>query len=318
MLSILNITAPIFLLVGLGFFAVRFGWMQQNHMQGLGAFVINFALPALIFSALAAKPLREIMIPSYLLAYGLGSLLSFVVGFWFSRHVRHADWVTASLSGFGQSISNSGFIGYSVLSMLIGEAAGVFLALNVIVENLLIIPLLLIMVALGGQHSQSWRQTVWHIVATLLRNPMVMALVLGLFVSFTGLSVPVAINRVITMLAQASAPVALFVIGGSLFGVRLGNNRIDMLQLSLGKLLLHPLLILLVFLLLPESNVTSVLASVLLATTPMASIFPIMGQRYGQQQRCAAILLCTTLLSFFSMSAVLMVWHMWFASTLPH
>ena len=317
MLAILTITTPIFLLIGLGFFSVRFGWLQQEHLQGLGAFVIRFALPALIYTALASKPINDIINPIYLTAYGGGSLLSYTLGFLLTRIWRKQDWSTATLNGFGMGISNSGFIGYSVLVMVLGQTAGVYLALNVIVENLLIIPLFLILAELAQPHESNLAKTFLHIGATLVRNPMVAALILGLLVSITGLKLPTPLTHAISMLAQASAPVALFVIGGSLFGVRLGHNKWDMLVISSGKLLIHPLLVLALFLLLPHDNTLAVLCGVLLATAPMASIFPIMGQRFGQEQRCAAILMSATLMSFFSMSFMLLIWHTWFANTLP-
>ena len=42
------------------------------------------------------------------------------------------------------SFSNTGFIGYPLLSMVIGDAAGSYFAMNVLVENMLLIPLFFI------------------------------------------------------------------------------------------------------------------------------------------------------------------------------
>ena len=47
MLTILGITAPIFLLIGTGFVSVRAGLVKPRETRGLGTFVINIALPAL-------------------------------------------------------------------------------------------------------------------------------------------------------------------------------------------------------------------------------------------------------------------------------
>ena len=49
-LNILTVTTPIYLLIGLGYLAVRVGWFSRTDMRVLGQFVLRFALPALLFT----------------------------------------------------------------------------------------------------------------------------------------------------------------------------------------------------------------------------------------------------------------------------
>ena len=105
--------------------------------------------------------------------------------------------------------------------------------------------------------------------------------------------------------AAASAPVALFVIGGSVYGMRIDNLWQDITQTSTGKLLLHPILVATAMFLMPGIDPTLKIAGVLFASAPMMSIFPILGQAYGQEQRCAASLLAATTLAFFTISSVI-------------
>ena len=49
MLAILNITAPIFMVMGLGFCAVRLAWFKLEELQGAAKFVMRVGLPALVF-----------------------------------------------------------------------------------------------------------------------------------------------------------------------------------------------------------------------------------------------------------------------------
>jgi malonate transporter len=80
MLEILAITAPIFMIIAVGFTAVRLEFFSKSDTRALGMFVINFALPALIFKALSQRPFAEIMNVNYLLAYALGSLAVLSIG----------------------------------------------------------------------------------------------------------------------------------------------------------------------------------------------------------------------------------------------
>ena len=47
------------------------------------------------------------------------------------------------------------------------------------------------------------------------------------------------------------------------------------------------------------------MTAVTLACVPMLSIYPIIGQKYGQEGLCAAALVATTAASFLSISAIL-------------
>ena len=49
MLAIFNIMAPIFILIGMGYGAIRFGMFEFSQLRGLGKFVLKIGLPALVF-----------------------------------------------------------------------------------------------------------------------------------------------------------------------------------------------------------------------------------------------------------------------------
>ena len=75
MLDILAITGPIYLTIVLGFVATGLGRFAKADMRVFGRFVINLALPALLFNALAQRQIGEILNASYVLAYLAGTLI---------------------------------------------------------------------------------------------------------------------------------------------------------------------------------------------------------------------------------------------------
>ena len=74
MFDILTITGPIYLCIAAGYASVRWKLFSKADMRVFGRFVIQIALPALLFNALASRPLAEVFHPGYLLAYTVGSL----------------------------------------------------------------------------------------------------------------------------------------------------------------------------------------------------------------------------------------------------
>lgn len=88
MLSILLITVPIYAAVAAGCLATRFGMFQPADMRVLGMFVINIAVPCLLFGSIATRPFAEIANPTYLAAYGLGSLVAIGGGLFYARKLE--------------------------------------------------------------------------------------------------------------------------------------------------------------------------------------------------------------------------------------
>ena len=81
MLQTLAITGPIYLVIALGFLAGRLGVFAKADMRVLGTFVVKFALPALVFTALSQRPVKDILDGRYVLDYAVGSLVVMLVSF---------------------------------------------------------------------------------------------------------------------------------------------------------------------------------------------------------------------------------------------
>ena len=78
MLAILTITMPIFIIMAMGYFSVRFDFFTEVQLAGIGKFVIRIGLPMLVFHAITTRPLSDVINLNYLYGYGLASLLAFL------------------------------------------------------------------------------------------------------------------------------------------------------------------------------------------------------------------------------------------------
>lgn len=309
MLKILSITIPIYLIMAAGFASVGRGLFDKADMRVMGRFVLNFCLPALLFRALSQRNLGEVLNGSFLVAYAAGSLALLCGGHLLSRHVFHKPASLAALKGLGMSASNSGFIGYPILLQVLGPPAGVALALAMLVENLLIIPVALALADRGDGAPQSGLKAVAGSLRTLARNPLILAIVAGFAFALFGWKLPEAVDRTVQIVATGASPVALFVIGGTLVGLKLRGLGASVATVAIGKLLIHPLAVLVVAMLLPPLEPPLRAAVVLLACMPMMSIYPVLAQKYGHDGFCAAALLATTVASFFTISTALAALH---------
>jgi malonate transporter and related proteins len=309
-LQILSITAPIFALIGLGYITTRQGLFAKADMRVLGKFVLSLALPALIFRAMAQSRVGDVLNPTYLTAYLLGSLAALALVHAVARRALKLEGSTSVFCAMGSSCSNSSFVGYPILLLSLPGVASTAFALNLVIENMVMIPLLLFMAerAKGG-HPSAWA-AVQQALARLAVNPLVLALVAGMVVSLTGWVLPAPVVRTVDMLAVASGAVSLLVIGGTLVGLPLRGLAWRVAPLALAKLLLHPLWVwamlgLVVWAGLPPLEAPLAAAAVLLAAMPMMGIYPTLAQAHGQDDWAAVALVVTTTSSFFTLTALM-------------
>ena len=310
MFDILSITAPIYIAIALGYGLTRYGYFQKADMRVFGTFVVKVAMPALLFNALSQRKISDILNGEYVSAYALASLLTLSLSILWTLRLGKVSRSLSSCVAMGMSCPNSGFVGYPVMLLSLGplaSVAGVALALNMIVENLLIIPLLLAW-AETGQGESRWRAIAWQTLKGMFYNPMIWGIVLGFLSSWFELQLTPSLTRTVSLFAQASGAISLFVIGGSLVGLPVHGMGSRVAQIAAGKLLLHPLMMLMVLMYaLPIQDPVLRIAALLTCSMPMMGIYPILTQKHGHDGLSAATLLVTTMASFLTLNAMLWI-----------
>jgi malonate transporter len=306
MLDILAITGPIYFCIALGFLVTRWGLFAKTEMRVLGKFVINLALPALLFNAISQRPVREVMHLDYLLAYAVGSLTVMLAAYVWARYVQRSRPSYRAYFAMGMSCSNSGYVGYPVATLALGPVAGVALAFNMVVENLFMLPLLMVLSDAEDKSEGHPLKVLGQTILRLLSNPMIVSILLGFAYSLSGLQLPGPVARTINVFAQATSALALCVIGGTLVGLKIKGMRSQVSKITFGKLLMHPLAVwVCATWIVPIADPQLRIAAVMFSAMPMLGIFPILAQRHGHEDTAAAALLITTIVSFFTLSGLL-------------
>lgn len=310
MLDILAITGPIYVAILLGFATVRRGWFSAADMRAFGKFVLHLALPAMLFNALVRRPIAEILVPGYVLAYLAGSLVVVGAGMFWRRRLCGEPPATAVVKVMGMVCSNSGYVGFPILLLTLAPVAGVALALNMVVENLIVIPLLLALAERGRGQGGPWWKMAAQTVTRLARNPLIIGLAAGLLVALTGWQLPQPLQRTVDLFAAASAALSLFVIGGSLVGLPLRGMVRTVAPVVAVKLLVFPALVFLAVQALPLLGLAPLSlplqqAAVLMAAMPMMGIYPVLALQYGLQGLAASAMLVATVASFVTLNLLL-------------
>lgn len=308
MLAIVSVTAPIFMLIAMGYAAIRWRILPYEIIPGLGRFVLYFAMPGLILHTLSSMKIEEVIDVNFIIAYGVGSLLMLTIGLLISLAIFKNEPVLASLKAMGMSISNTPYFGFPVLLQVVGGVAGQAFSMALLVETLLIIPLSMALLEFSTSRSSgmSMRRVLIAVHKRMLRNPLLIAIVTGMLISALNIKLPNAVSITLEMLGRSSATLALFVIGASLVDSPLKGKLAGITPMLFGKLIAHPVLVALLIWLLPPFDKNLQLAAIVLAAMPMMSIYPIFGSQYGYRNFATSTLMLTTICAFFTLSALLL------------
>ena len=303
-----SILFPIFLCISLGYVSVRLNLFTPEQIKGLGAFVIKIALPAYILHALASKNLKEIWLPSYLIAYMGGSLLLFGSAYLLYRYYFRNTLTQSAVLSMGAAMSNTGLIGTAILPLLMASHAVVYISLTLMIENLVMITMVLLL-AEAGLHGQARTDIMLKkTMANLIKTPLVVAIFIAVFCVLFEVHLPPLLDQVLKNIGQSASPLALFVIGGGLVGLGFKTINIQVLSVVFSNILIMPLVIYGMFSILPNVSDEMKHAGTLIAALPMPIIFGILGQIYNLEKQALSALMLSTILGFVGVSILIMQW----------
>ena len=305
---VFKVILPIFLLLALGYLSVKFRILTKVQVATIGSFVIKIALPALFLQSLASKDLHEIWYFNYFAVYGGVTFLLYVIAFFIVSHYFKNARSEASVLSLGASMSNTGLIGTAVLSLLMGQKAMTYTSLIVIIESVLLIPTVLVLADLGSGTKKNIFEIIKQTVFTLLKNPLFVGVMLGIACAIFKVKIPTEIDHVLLMLGQTASPLALFSIGGGIVGLTLKYVNLQSCYLVLSSNLIMPLLVFLGLNYLTDASQEMVYAGTLIAALPMPTIFGMLGQEYGLNEKTLTPLLMSTIFGFLVTAILITVW----------
>lgn len=305
---IIAVIVPIFLLLALGYLSVKCQILKKEQVEMVGAFVIKVALPLLFFQFLASKDLHEIWYFEYFAVYTSVTLLLYGFSFWLMRRQFKNTSSHSAVLSLGAAMSNTGLIGTAVLTLLVGQHAMTYTSLVVIIESMILIPMVLILAALGTQHQANLGSLVKSTILMLFQNPLFMGVMLGMACTIFEIRLPIYLDQVFAMIGQTASPLALFAIGGGIVGMSLKYVNLQSFYLVFSSNILMPILMYLALSRLTHLSQEMIYAGTLIAALPMPTIFGMLGQAYGLNERTLTPLLMSTIAGFVVASGLITLW----------
>lgn len=240
MATLVAIIFPIFMVIGLGYVAVRLGLMTDVAVDGLLRFASTFAIPALLGVGIATLDLgRNLDLAMMAVFYG-GAVTGFVVGMFGARLLFRRDWQDCVAIGFLGLFSNLVMLGLPVTERAFGpdEIGRTIVILSVHAPFCYILGIT-VMEAIRSA-GRGVPATILRTARSMLRNPMVIGIAIGFAVNLTGVPIPALARDALDLLIRAALPVALFALGGVLCRYRPEGDLRLIAFVCAVSLLVHP------------------------------------------------------------------------------
>jgi predicted permease len=279
MLEVINLALPFFGLIFLGLACGKYKQIPETGLAWMNFFIIYVALPCLFYRVLAQTPLEQLnnvpFIVGTTLATGSAFALSFAVGWAYRRNMAEAT--IAALSG---AYGNIGYMGPGLALATLGAAANVPVALIFCFDTLVLFALVPFLMTLSGPRGEGIAATALEVVKRIVLHPFIIATALGVASAALHIEPPVALDRLMQFLQNAAAPCALFTLGVTVALRPMQKMPWDVPFTILGKLVIHPAIVLLLLSLLGPFDPTWVYTAVLMAALPPALNVFIMARQY--------------------------------------
>jgi len=217
MSSILVTVVPVFALIALGYVAARMKLFPGESARGLSQFVFLFAIPALLFRTTASVDIGAAEPWSLWGAYFSAGAVVWVLAVALSRVMPPLQPAGGASAAIAATFGNLVMLGLPLSIAYLGEEGVLPAALLISIHAPVQWFAATVLAQWAGRGTgQPVSRLLREFLVSLVRNPIIVALLGGALWGVTGLDLHPVVDRPIEILGQAGVPTALFALGLSL------------------------------------------------------------------------------------------------------
>ena len=233
-------TLPLFILILLGFLAVKLGRWQKTVTDSLTKFTFYIAFPIMLFQIMSHfSEQSEIDIKLLLVFFG-GSFIVFAIGCLIASKIFKLNGSQSTLFAMGGIYTNTVFVGIPIIKMLLGDKAIPIVAIIVIFNALILWTLATVSIEFVQMGKLSGRSFI-KALKNVSKNPIIIGIFTGIAVNYIGLPIPNFINQSTKMVSDMTAPLSLIVLGMGLAEYKIRDQFLITGSICILKLAILPI-----------------------------------------------------------------------------
>ena len=300
--TILDALVPVFFGIALGYVGGKTRDLDNRHVGELNSLVMDFAVPASIFSTVVQASRADLLGQIPLAALLSSSMLVlFAATYVLTRRIYGFGSPEASLQALTTSLPNYASAGLPLVAALLGPKQLVSVAVAIACGSIVVSPITLVIL----EHSvKGSKKGVGASLLSTFRKPIVLAPVLAIAFVMTGIGLPGFATRSLTVMGQVAGGAGLFLTGLIVSAQMLKIDLNVTIQVLVSNVA-HPLLVAGLAWLFAVSPLAAREAFVL-AALPAGFFGILFGLRFGLSSGAAGTtLIASTLLSALTLSGAI-------------
>lgn len=267
------------ILMAVGYAGGKTGVLGDNENKSMTVLLTHIAMPALIISAFSLGYTEETLrgiITVFILSFISHIVAAIIAKFAYRKYPKNQNAVLR----FGNTFSNSGFMGIPFVYALFGEMALLY-------GSVFMIPFHMLLWTYGEGLLESEKGK--FTVKRFLKNPAIVAILVGLGIFVLNIKLPRVIDQPVSMLSSLTSPLAMVILGERIsklsFKEIIGEKTIY--YACFVKLLLTPLVMFLILSLIDiEPLIKNII--VIMQSLPFAVLTVVLSQRHGRDADLAS------------------------------
>ena len=295
MQQVLEITAPFFSMIFLGTILRSIKFLDDEKNNFLSKFAFYILMPTMLFSSIAKTSPTNSFNIQFLFCYEavtiLLILISILIGTSLRRGLRKS-----TLMGLNIAYPNYGYIGIPLSLVAFGHEAALPLAYILLADTIVLLSLSSFFIAIS-EKKNSHLELFYNLIRRIISQPLLIAVCLGMLFSQLAVNITPVIDTFIMNVGGAAAPVALIALGASITLKFPKDQKLDLIIIVIGKLILHPTLIAIAYFLWPTEKTVWFQTAILCASLPIAANVFVLAGYYGvfKKESANAIVLTTVI-----------------------
>jgi hypothetical protein len=283
----LELCAPLFLLVFLGWALIKIRLFDSTVSKALSKLVFKFLMPMLLFRQMSHLSEMPPVDPRVLVAFFGSCIVVFVLGRAMGRRVFHQDSTAQVITGMGGIFGNNVQLGIPIVALALGQNAMPTISVLIIFNVLLLWTTATACVEFGRTGGNiDWGKFLTAMKG-IFRNPIVLGILIGSAWGLTGLQLPTVAAKTLEHVTSATTPMALLVVGMGLAQHSFTAALPKGFAVSVMKLFVQPLLVYALCRLIGLGEMETQ-ATTLLSSLPVAINLYIMSVEFEAEEALAS------------------------------
>ena len=308
MFEVLLIFIPFYGLITVGIFLRFLNFFQKSFFYDLSKLTFYIIMPAFIMLSIANVDIKKFFQYKFILLYEINTIIIFILSAIISKNIFLLTRAQSGIFGLNCSYPNYGYIGIPLSILAFGNKAALPIALIIFADTIVLLMLTIFFISISN-NKLSFLKRLELLIISLLKNPLMLAVIFGTIISFFELRLYISIKNFLNILAGAAIPLALISIGGLLQINNIMYYKFKELGfISIMKLVIHPILITGAFVFFDFQNIIWLKTAILASCLPVASNVFLISNSYNTfQSESAQAITLSTIFSTFSIPIVLYI-----------